>query len=397
MLIDYVKNILKIDLIKKVDASDVLLYCHDNDRGVTVFGKRYSQLIDTVGDIYASLGYSSLTIAAAYSNLIGDKAYGNVISMNGAISRAKVLDRFFSKKNNFQINFWESLLGMVSPKIIIGIQPPKELCAAARKKKVLIVDLQHGVISSEGYYGLSYRKNMNQYGWPNIILCWNDTSADYLIERVECFTSVKVLGNPWHLKLSEDQNLKNPLLTESSQIHLNNQIIILISMQWGDESLNENFIHPALIEYIKTKGRKYEWRIRIHPSRQNDKHIRNRLDNEFKGMFNVDWLRSSTIPIPILLKEISHHITRSSATTIEASLFGIKTAILDPRVDLMKEWFFGQLNDGSAEIIKPTVDEISNWIEKPVNEIKNIRISPEIKFGDFKNYLGELICNDISP
>lgn len=397
MFIDYVRNILKIDLFTRVTTSDVMLYCHDNDRGILVNGKRYSQLIDTVGEIYASQGCSTLTIAAPFSNISSNKVFGNVISINGSISRSKALDILFSNGNKFQISFWESLLERVSPKVIIGIQPPREFCAAARNKKILIVDLQHGVISSERYYGLSYRESMSQYGWPNIVMCWNDASANYLKERVGGFTTTKVIGNPWHLKLNENQYSIFHEEAAHSQSNLNSHRVILVSLQWGEERLNENFIHPALIHYIKTRGRGYEWRLRIHPSQQNNKHILNRLKSEFQGMKNVDWVKSSSAPLPILLQEISLHITRSSATTIEASLYGIKTAILDSRTDLMQEWFFSQLKDGSAEIINPSVEKISDWVESSLNQVENIKFSPEFKFSDFEEYLGGLIRHDIGP
>ena len=49
-----IKYIFHIDLVRRLPRADVLLICHDADRGFELNGKKYAHLLDSINEMLIS-------------------------------------------------------------------------------------------------------------------------------------------------------------------------------------------------------------------------------------------------------------------------------------------------------------------------------------------------------
>ena len=106
-----------------------------------------------------------------------------------------------------------------------------------------------------------------------------------------------------------------------------------------------------LIEFIIDNTNNFNFLLRIHPILIDDNVFKNKVHEKFQNYNNIDWEYTSNTPLPLILKEIDIHITYSSSLTIEASWFGIKTALLSKDIKLLRDCFNNQINSGDAFLI----------------------------------------------
>ena len=374
--------------LKKLVPADVLLICADGDRSYNYSGKKYAHLLDSVNELLMDAGLKTITIANPYSNVYGKKAFGNVFCINGLMARSSIKYLIMKKistvfvSNDLYINVWDKVVKKVQPKMIIGIQPCWSLCVAANQNKILIADLQHGALSNEGYYGLKHRIDFNQKGWPDLILCWNETSADWFKKNLQERVETRVVGNPWFLRFIKSEK-SDKLVEEASAKMANTNIerpVILVTIHWGHLPIVENHeigTSIALVNFIREKGECYTWWIRIHPAQMQGevgREILKNLNALFYAHDNVSWQFATENPLPLVLRYVDLHITLQSAVTIEASWFGISTALLHSRADLSYKYFKELVDNGTANIIAADQTEIGNWIDLKLKKSKTNHI-----------------------
>ena len=89
----------------------------------------------------------------------------------------------------------------------------------------------------------------------------------------------------------------------------------------------EQLFPDSIIDFIKTNPKK--WFIRLHPRQLNEKEkLKSYLEN--KGVLALVNLDEATHePLPLLLSNALIHLTHFSGTAIEASLFNLKTVLLN--------------------------------------------------------------------
>ncbi len=375
MLFDICRYFFIYRELGELNETPIMLVCHDVDRGFVWKGRKYSQLLDSISDRFKMVSHETISVSLPFSkkNMLN---YNDPINVNGLMARALVFDCFLSLFNKnclqkYRIRVWLKVLDRISPKVIIGIQPPPELCFAAHSRGIWIADLQHGVISGEGYYGKTFREKYKQNSWPSCILCWNSRSRNWVEQNIGSTVDAVVIGNPWVCRFI-DKSKKDSIAwnypafgdyIESDGLN------ILISTQWGTQfnEFQPTGLPKGLINCIKNHGKKYSWWIRIHPVLLDEgsrPRIYGALKREFRDCDNVFWERSTDLPLPIILEGIDLHITLSSAVTIEAAWFGISTALLGTNHSDISEWFDGELKGGLAELIDSHEDTISRWIKK---------------------------------
>jgi hypothetical protein len=379
------RYISRIQELKKLSKADIVLFCADGNRGYLFEGKKYAQIVDSINDRLSGEGIKCLTIASPYSDFNSEEVYGNVVKVNGLITRAifaRAIKRAFGfHYNPFKcpvVRAWGEILSRIDSKYIIGIQPSSELCLAAKECGILVADIQHGVLSDEGYYGMSYRENFAQMGWPDYILCWDKGSETWIQNRLGNLVKAILIGNPWfHRFIKPNKNDK--LVQEALEINRKRQLVttILVTLQWGMNrfgSYHETGIPYELINFIKQKGQNCQWLFRLHPLQQKQdikEKIFLQLESLFIGFNNIFWENCSDEPLPIVLSYIDLHITSHSAVTIESSWFGIKTALLLDNSELLLEFFNQQIIDRHAEIVKPTQEAIEIWLKTHQTRMNN--------------------------
>jgi hypothetical protein len=368
--------------LSKLTRTDIVLFCGDTDRGLSYSGKMYSQILDSLNQLFQHRGISTVTIAKPSSRIFGKGAFGNVISFNGMFLRAYHGNYLLNKlgstaglNGNLVVKAWINIIRKANPVIIIGIQPPPELCIAAKACNIQIFDLQHGVISGEGYYGDIYRDEFENEGWPDCILCWDKQSKDWIEKNICQRTVTRIVGNPWFLRFI-NPNSEDTLVSRFNndvQILKDGKPVILVSLQWGlDENSGEYVLgmNNSLLNYIKEAGSDFTWWIRIHPVQLKDSansNIAKNLKGEFRGCPNVSWEECTEMPLPLVLKNVDLHITSHSAVTIEACWFGVKTALLNPQKDLLYDYFDQQIMEGQADIVDSKINHINEWILLNIN------------------------------
>lgn len=420
--IKYFKNLFKgffeIDNLKSIEKAPVMFFCHDFTRNYEFNKKKYSSLVDTINDLVMSKGLRTITIARPYSHFSTTECYGNVVKVNGGFARARFLDFFLNifKKNNcnlFQIKFWNKTLSHIDCKIIIGIEPFKELVISAKKNEIIVFDLQHGIISSTPpphFYRLSLREP-DQNGWPNYIICRDLESFMFLNNNRKLYTVPLLLGHPWVSRFFSNNN-SDLLLNEVEEKFKNlfHKPIILFSLQHlRDENgtpHDYSKIPNSIVNLIKSDfGKKFQWCIRLHPillSEPNYTLVNNNLFFIFKDQTNVEWNISTKVPLPFLLKYTRLHFTRDSSTAFEAAQLKIKTGLLDsPEAKDTLINNFKNLIDEKLAFILPYDNElnlksfIENNIEINHYDTKDFE-KQNTNFYTFTDLLNDYLINNIT-
>jgi hypothetical protein len=244
----------------------VLTTAHDNDRSLLLDGKWYSPLVDTIEDDLKTRSVSCASIARIISRIKGERAYGHVLSPEGAFARALVMKRlagFFVRGrycySHSEEEIWAKILRQTGAKFALGIQPSREMCAACHKLGVWVADVQHGVIGdSHPWYGHVFRSPDPVEWLPDAFLCWDHGSAEVL----QRWTAPKgidtvVTGNRWLRRFLYPQTgdrLVNGLRAdfEASGTKNDGRPTVLVALSWGDTNIPNGFMVDELLHVIQT-------------------------------------------------------------------------------------------------------------------------------------------------
>lgn len=376
---DKLKGFFSMGEMKRLDQAEILLWCHDINRNYTYQGLKYSSITDSLNDRFSKMGISVVTIARPYSEISEKKCYGHVYRVNGLIARAVFLDYIIrvaiktikspseSLKIFFQIIAWERILKKIKPKIIIGIEPIKELCIAANNNNIYTIDVQHGVqIDSTGeyaghFYRMSYR-GREQKGWPDFVACWDQDSTKLLTKHRSKYTKPITLGHPWALRFLSNKDKLDLLVNEvPTKYKLESNLpVILYSLQYSRDSSGntDSFIKipSELDSFIKNEGSSYTWWLRVHPQLLREgfrEDTFDKLEELYSGYNNVNWYEASYAPLPYVLSKTALHLTRDSSVVKEAAYFGIKSGLFDnpPMHKRLSNLYSELINKEEVEII----------------------------------------------
>ena len=349
--------------IKNIPQVDILYACHDNSRSVLLNGKYYSPLID--GLILKLNDYSNITLALPFSKYSANKTNGNTINLNLYVIAA-IIKRFFTsgsfalknKKNDPLIRFYNKLYQKLNLKLIIAIQPSIEMCIAAKRNKIKIMDLQHGIIetkNSNSYYSLDKRFLHQNSGWPDYILCRNKQSYQTVL-NLKDYTKPFLIGN---LNKIFYQNVF-PSKKDNKLVKTKAKTILYTfqptyTSTFSSDNFCEGIIFPnELYKLILTS--KYNFILKLHPSQIHKKglfklHIKafHKLFSKYK---NVDFRICNQKPIEYSLAKSDIHITFNSAVLFDAMDYDLKTILLDDNLIRLKH-YFGELIDTDSVIVDP--------------------------------------------
>lgn len=374
---DILRHAWRAGELDRLLAAPVMLTCGDDDRGYEVAGMRYAQILDSLNELVIAAGFSTMTIPLPYSAIHGPMAFGRVCAAHGEFARAELKDRLArlgrlqsSPAASPRVSAWRRILAAVRPKIVIGIQPPPELCLAAKASGIPVADLQHGLLSDEGYYGNAFRKRFGQDGWPDWILCWDEPSARWAEAHLPAGVRTRVIGNPWLLRFDLRANA-DELMQAAASLPLppdRGRPKLLVTLQWGLDKApgyHESGMPASLAEAIR-QSPEYDWWVRLHPMQLVGpvrKELYAALQRDFGAGGNVFWTACSEAPLPLVLRHAYLHLTSHSAVALEASCVGMRTALLDQRHDLLREWLGEYIAAGSADLVPDSARAIRSWID----------------------------------
>ena len=396
---------------------DVLTFACDTDRSVIIDGKAYSPIIDTIEFALVEQGLKCSSVARIASRLKGDRAFGNVVSPDGAFARALVSKRmkktFAGKGYPFSVyekRIWARLLEASEPRAVLGIMPSRELCSACHELGIYVADVQHGVISAEhSWYAGNTRGNEPSEWLPDEFWVWDASTAALLNDWVVAKGSQAVaVGNPWlHFFRNDDANGIRAQLEQAYPIKTKKPLALL-TISWGVEKMvrvhegkaHNGFIPKAVEEAVLATSDIIDWRIRLHPNqlygfaRDEVSRFESYFDDTF-GQSSVEWQSVSYLPLPMLLSHTDLHISWSSSVCIEAANFGLRSLIYSP--DLLPgsshpRYYEDLVEDGYVDKIELDAVAIKHWILQNLGVIMEPRetyyLSYQEKLEEIKQLTG---------
>lgn len=394
---------------------DVMLVCADDDRGYIYKDKKYAQILDSVNEKLMEKGLTTVTVQNPLSSFDKRDMYGNVITVNGILSRRLILNKIASLLTFGRINnknpwrkVWEKIIIKLNPKVIISIQPWKDLCIVAKNYNIWIADIQHGIFSNESdygdYYGYEYRKVEEQKGWPDCILCWNQRSKEWVEKNCPVTVEAKVIGHPFlnrFINKNPNDQLVNEALINFKEKNINKKIVLITanSIKESDIGFNRLGFLDSIHELINNCDQKVEFWLRLHPvSLKILSHveIERIFTDTFKNASNVKWKEPTFCALPLILSMVKLHITDHSSVTIEASFFGVRTALLHENREVLHTWYYDEISTGLAECISNKPIDLERWITRNMSYEKSKNQYKSYKYEESLNTFISDICVKVS-
>lgn len=393
------RDLFRIERID-YDRCDVLTVAHDNDRHLLLGDKYYSPLIDTLEERLAPLGVKCVSVARIISTIKGDSAYGDVRSPEGGFARALVTKRLkgvllrgrypFSRMEE---KIWGRILDSTGAIKVVGIQPSRELCVAARKRGVWVADMQHGVIAdSHPWYGSRFRANEPPEYLPHRFLVWDPGSAEVLDWTSVHGTEITIIGNPWISRFiastPDDLILAGLVSRAGTAFARNGKKNVLVSLSWGDTDIPNGLMTQELATVIRETQAEFNWYLRLHPNQVKGfaSHEAAWFRKYYTEALNgyAEWQDATRNPLPLVLSRMDLHVTWNSSVCIEAAHFGVKSALLNPRMQEegdKEDYYQYYKREGVVDMVENSPSAIRAWLMTHCQDAKR----PE----DYARYDGE--------
>lgn len=366
-------------------ASRVLSVAHDNDRSLRHGGRWYSPLIDTMEDDLRARGTPCLSVARIISRIKGEAAYAHVVSPEGAFARALLTKRLKARftpahrypYSGLEERAWGRILERTGARKVFGIQPSRELCVAARRRGAWVADVQHGVIGqSHPWYGARFRGSEPPEYSPHAFLCWDDASAEVTRHWAAAHgVQSIVIGNRWLARFMPGRT-PDPLVSEllrdyvGAGLNPRHKPALLVALSWGEVNIPNGFLADALCDVIRKTADRFHWQVRLHPNQvsgfatHEGRRFREFFARHLEG--HVEWQVATRSALPLVLRHTDLHICWNSSVALEAAGMGIRSAMLDPRLQPGQpfgDYYAHHRRTGAISIIEPTESSILTWIE----------------------------------
>lgn len=395
-LVRFRRMIRDLDLsdgIHFLKKSDVLLFCHDVNRGITLNARAYSPLLDSVVEELQNEGLSCQVIAHPFSRLTGAKAHREPISINRSYLFARLRDRFgetLGAPNSAVSNLYSRILQRVQPQLIVSIGAPHKLCEAARALGIFHAELLHGIGYKPIPWGWASAKPENL---PQGILSLDDIStATFQPLRRHGIRTVTI-RHPFLRRFQEPSECENLptewlLSKDSSEASAAAKKRILVSLQWGyagdhgsniqfEDILKNGLFPEELSAAVKSTVDSVFWHFRFHPVQLRKPFYRSQM--RFMERFvsenhNAEWIDASTLPFPSIASICDGQVTMSSMSAYDASYLGLSTLFLCPtvRTGTYQGMFQDLVEESYAQKVAASEPTISHWAQSAERGAKRI-------------------------
>tara|TARA_A100001391_G_scaffold125291_1_gene85470 strand:+ start:17243 stop:18529 length:1287 start_codon:yes stop_codon:yes gene_type:complete len=380
-----VYNLLKTlrldDSYKRLSQCDVLFFCHDVDRGVTLNNRAYSPLIDSIRDIFEEKGLKCQTIAHPFSTLTNDNGHGSPISINRRYFFFTIITRIFPKiivEIFFpQLNIYRKIINRTRARLIITIDSRREMCNAAQDLGCLCIELLHGVSHTSLPAGW---KEARSSELPQGILSLSDRSTSIFSELNIHDIKIKTIPHPFLKRFTKKNSRDLPKewhLPPANRSKFKKEI--LVSLMWGYS--DDHGPNLELANILKN-GLFYEelalavaetpdifWRFRFHPVQLRERQYSNLIKYmvQFVSQHpNSEWKQASTLPLPSVASICSGNISMASGACYDVASMGLKSLMLCPTIQDggVNEAFFTDLvQEGYAVKDAANKDRILSWAQ----------------------------------
>jgi hypothetical protein len=390
-----------------MESCDVLMLCHDVDRGVVVDGQLYSQIIDPVRLQLIQLGFVVNVMSHPYSTVSKDKIYGHTYSFNRKYVLMKLQERCHwtrlpgmrTRTVSHQHLFWLKLLKKLRCKTVVLIGAPPALCQAASELGLSVIELFHGY----GYHQIPWgydRREIKEL--PTHFISFDLTSLKTFQNFFDSGPKTYFSCRP---NVDQEVGLTqhSTFDTERAQVGYGRRVSVLLSMGWMEFisgaflEISKDRIWPNIIDEIQEiAADEVQWYIRPHPMMLRDKKFRKHIEEirlKISSMDNCCSIEESTISLPNLLEKIDVHLTFFSEIAFEAASAGVPTLFLSDQVGEQGELhgrFIELFKSGLAQVLVGDSNTALSWIRtaERVNSAHFSKSAPTVI---------EILQNEIIP
>jgi hypothetical protein len=378
--INFFKKVKVYSSIDLIELCDVLFFCHDVDRPISLEGKAYSPLVDSLVEDLEGRGLKCISISHPWSRLTGKRGFNSPISINESFFIAK----FGNRLKRFELplficdssSLFRKILLKAKPKVVITIGCTDELCYQARLLKVFHLELLHGIGYTSVPWG--WDKKETQY-LPQGILALDQVSAVSFSPLTNRGINVRVIPHPFLKRFmpSGAVNLPKEWIPNINN-HKKWKKEILLSLQWsyaGDHghytqfaNILKNGLFFEVIESLIAGDKEIFWRFRFHPVQLRSKkykHLLKYMDDFIERYPNTEWRESSTLPFPSIVMLCDANISMSSMSCYDAASFGVQSLMLCPTLQpgsIGQDRFLDLEKEGYIIKSKPDFNIIKTWI-----------------------------------
>ncbi len=368
------------DSIDNLKECDILFFCHDVDRSISLYQRAYSPLIDSLRDDLEDRGFNCESVALPWSSLVGDKAHGNPICINRSIIYKNAIFRVLSRIGLYSFfkieSVYEKILKKSRAKLVISIGCPDDLCFSARLNKVFHVELLHGI----GYTSIPWGWSDKETRFlPQGILALDDISNKTFRPLDSKGIHVKTIPHPFLNRFIGNELRKIPkewLPKKNKSFSWKKEI--LISLQWGYagdhgsfieyENILKNGLFYEEIEQIVKENKDILFRFRFHPVQLKNKKYKKLIrfmDCFISKYSNTEWKESSLLPYPSIVRNCDGNISMSSMSCYDSAAFGVPSLMLCPTIQIgakYSDWFTDLEIEGYLERKKMGYHILKDWI-----------------------------------
>lgn len=396
---------LPADDFDRVGEADFLIFSSDLNRLDVKEGKIFNRWADPMHLELSEQGYLCYSIGYPDSAIIGPKTTVNILSAGRLFLRSEFRARFFalfqfskvSRKKTVTNGFAEAyseILKVMRPKLILGINVPEPLAAAAYTNRIPILELLHSRGSNEpNPKWLS--KDETQI--PDGVLAYDSTSPRSLLGIMPTLQIA-------HYRLSHELLLSNqsPMagkLPPGARSVTQDRRVLFTAGYDEDNPSWPGGVTEQLLDFFDF-NETYFLFVRLHPIMLGEPQYRRAIKTIAKlldGRKNIDSEWASTAPLYTVIREVGCHITWDSLSAYEAADLGLRTYIyhLSPgrMADLTDSGFLIPVSEKNPDW--QSMVESDNW-QEPHSQSKSSTLSPE-EILSFGRLAAEKRWNSIAP
>jgi len=363
----------------------LLLACHDTNRYGNIGGKWFSPLLEPIGEYLQRRGMTVMHLCLPPCLDAPKRVYGESFNVNLAFALVllrKHAERFFvnralaeERAHQRMVMVYKQQLHAMSPELILGISVPSELAEAAHELKIPLIEAIHGMQLRASDQLVIEKFTAVDTRLPGTFLSFDSMTHAALCELFKSrgITSFH-MPHPWH---TEAARPCSNLIEDSSRVESlfsSYRAAFLLTLQWGYDGerddlrgiLPNGILHPSL-EAVFAASPDILWLIRLHPvqlkgfSYKRHRRYAYALSRRFS---NVNVMEASFLPLPLLLRRCSGHVSMLSGVCGEAAAVGVPSLMLCPTLKNGGE-FAGMFSELGASMItygELRADEILEWV-----------------------------------
>jgi hypothetical protein len=335
------------------DEPCILLSCHDVDRGLARGGAFFSPILAPIGEHYARRGKQIVNLTHPVTVYRSRRVLGGAVSVNRAFilgrwaERAEVIalgrTRAQARGRARRTAMYRAVLTKLRAERVFAIEPPHELCSAARELGIPVVEAMHGMNLHPDDRIITGRiERFEDRVLPSTYLAFDARTHATLTGLLQGRSMRAVaVPHPWHVEVHRERSQLRADSSEIDALVARYRAAVLVSLQWGYDReraslsgiIPNGILHPALHDAIVSSPDDNLWLLRLHPIQIKRKRYgahRAHVSALAQQRGNVETSLASSLPLPLLVSRTVGHITMSSGSAGEAALLGVPSLMLCP-------------------------------------------------------------------